>query len=602
VSRPRLPVVAFTVLVAATVGAFFVTQHLKATTPLLAGAPAPHPAVINPISGRVCGPLTAPVDHRRTFVTFYLLHRADDVSVAVVDPAGTPIKTFRRHHMAIRVRNPPALYSWDGRENDGSIAPDGTYYYRITLLGQGRSIELTAKPITVRTRPPAPVVRSVSPSLVSPPGTPVTIRYTGTDRLGGTIGLYRTDLPGTPRVVKQFRIRRRGDSATWDGLIAQRPAPAGTYLVGLEVTDDACNIGRFPQTLPPAPGSTSHAGVTVRYLAVEPPMTPVQAGTPATVFIDSRRKPYRWALRAAGNRHRVIARGHGTGVTLQVRLPAIPSAGVYELAVRSGLARTVVPLVASTRAGAPRARVLVVLPSLSWQGTNPVDDDGDGVPNTLTGGGPISLQRPLVLGLPAGFTDEAALVDYLLHQHRRFDVTTDLALVANAAAQLRGRTGVVLAGSEMWLPTATSDALRAFVQAGGHVLSLGHDSLRRGVTVQGSTALDPTGPAPTDAFGARPGTPVTGNRDLLTVISDGLHIFTGTSGAFSGVRTFQPITPAASELVSVAGTSTSTPGIIGFALGHGAVVDVGVAGFASALPHNADFQEFLARVWSLLGG
>ena len=41
--------------------------------------------------------------------------------------------------------------------------------------------------------------------------------------------------------------------------------------------------------------------------------------------------------------------------------------------------------------------------------------------------------------------------------------------------------------------------------AGGRVLSLGVDSLRRGVTVTGDRALDPTRPRATDAFGARLG-------------------------------------------------------------------------------------------------
>ena len=45
----RLPTCAFAVLVAATIAAFFVTQHLKVTTPLIRGSPAPVPAVIDPL-------------------------------------------------------------------------------------------------------------------------------------------------------------------------------------------------------------------------------------------------------------------------------------------------------------------------------------------------------------------------------------------------------------------------------------------------------------------------------------------------------------------------------------------------------------------------
>ena len=46
--------------------------------------------------------------------------------------------------------------------------------------------------------------------------------------------------------------------------------------------------------------------------------------------------------------------------------------------------------------------MLVVLPALTWQGHNPVDDNGDGLPDTLDAGVPIELDRPLADGLPAG--------------------------------------------------------------------------------------------------------------------------------------------------------------------------------------------------------
>ncbi len=39
----RLPLLAFATLAAATVGAFFVVQHLKAGTPLINGFPRPSP-------------------------------------------------------------------------------------------------------------------------------------------------------------------------------------------------------------------------------------------------------------------------------------------------------------------------------------------------------------------------------------------------------------------------------------------------------------------------------------------------------------------------------------------------------------------------------
>src|SRR6202012_1424899 len=95
-SVSRAPVAAFVALVIATVGAFFVTQHLKMTTPLIQGREAPAPRSINPVSEVV------------------------------------PEVLFERksaHAVFIRAHPPQRHYfRWAGRLADGSIAPAGVYY------------------------------------------------------------------------------------------------------------------------------------------------------------------------------------------------------------------------------------------------------------------------------------------------------------------------------------------------------------------------------------------------------------------------------------------------------------------------------------------
>src|SRR5437764_2172471 len=325
----RLPFVAFAALVVATVAAFFVTQHLKVTTPLIAGTPRPSPAVINPVGGTVCGG----VDHRFTRISFYLLHRADDVDVYVVDQSGSIVRTLAiGRHMRRGVRTPDGLFTWNGRKDNGAVAPDGTYFFRVALLQQGRTIDLDNAAVTVKTAAPRPVVNGVSPALIPQDGQPVTIRYSGNENRGGSVLLYRTDLPGKPRLVKApFPTPWHEQTVAWDGTIHRRPAPAGTYLIALSVTDAACNTGRFPATIPPAPGTTPHAGVTVRYVAVQPPLDPVAAGSRALVYIDSRRRGYHWTLLRVGAR-KPLASGGADHVALRVPVPArVP--GLYELLV-----------------------------------------------------------------------------------------------------------------------------------------------------------------------------------------------------------------------------------------------------------------------------
>jgi FlgD Ig-like domain len=607
----RLPVAAFVALVLATIAAFFVTQHLKVTTPLLAGTPAPHPAAINPVNGRVCrGPGGELVDHKVMKVSFYLLHRSDDVNVYIVDGDGSIVRTLATgRHLGIKNRGQGTFF-WRGREDDGSIAPDGTYYVRVALVHQGRTVEISnsagAEPVTVLTQAPRPVVISVAPALIPQNGASVTIRFRGEGRRdSGRVLIYRTSLPGAPRLVKSFGVGRRRSTVVWDGRIHGRPAPPGTYLVGFRVTDAACNVGSFPRTLPPPPGSTPHAGVTVRYLAAQPPLDPVPAGSSALVFVDSRRQPYRWALRRAGvspatvaGTGRAVSAGASASVSLRVRVPA-GSPGLYALSVRSGSHRTAVPIVVSAPRPAP---VLVVLPALTWQGLNPVDDDGDGLPNTLPGDGPVKLARPYANGLPAGLEQESALLAYLSRNRLRYDLTTDLALLDGSGPTLSGRTGVVLTGPERWVPTSLAASLRAYVQAGGHLLSLGIDSLRRSVTLSGGRALDPRPAEPTDVLGARKGALVTGNHDLILPQQDGLGLFSGSGGALRGYPAYEPITSvsAAGKISTSAGANPSAPSVVGYTLGHGVVVDIGLAGFAQSLEHNVGAQELVTRLWSVL--
>ena len=302
---------AFAALAVVTVAAFFITQHLKVSTPLINGRPAPHPAQINPLNGQVC----RGVSHRSMAISFYLQNRSDDVDVYMVDTGGSVVATLASGVHMVGGRHPVRRgFHWNGRLADGRVAPDGTYYVKVTLIHEGRSVLISspssgALPVTVDTVAPHPRVVSVTPGLIPRTGaTGAVVRTAGTQKLPARMLVYRTDLPGRPRLVKSFPARRSG-TTPWDGTVAGgAPAPQGIYLIGLRVTDHACNTGSFPAVLPPVPGTTAHAGVSVRYLAGLPPLTPVAPGTDASVFVDARQHAYAWALRSAGGHGR--AAGH----------------------------------------------------------------------------------------------------------------------------------------------------------------------------------------------------------------------------------------------------------------------------------------------------
>lgn len=622
----RLPVAAFVALAIATVGAFFFVQTLKVSTPFIAGLPAPHPNRINPVSGGVCRLPSgkhhrlSPTDFRRMRISFLLLYKPDDVTVQMVDSAGHAVDTIARAvPMSINHRR---AFTWNGHLADGQVAPSGRYFVQVMLLHQHRTIQIASpgtgalEPVTVEDSPAPIRVVSVKADGVEPAvfpqtsGRPIAIRFTVVGTQRPTVRVYRTDLPGSPRLVDSFRATTLR-TAFWNGRTSRAaPAPQGTYLISVSARDRACSLSRFPVHLPPAPGSTPHAGVTVRYLAAQPPMTAVPAGSAATVAVDSRRHRYRWMLERAGS-GTVLDSGRSAAVGLKVRMPG---SGLYTLSLSWGSHRTTVPLVAGASGAAPsggsggsstgvgRRRVLVVLPALTWQGENPVDDDGDGLPNLLTTGGPIQIERPLTDGLPAGLRSEAGLLAYLRASGMHVAVTTDLSLIAGGASLLSRYSGIVFAGSERWLPAATGSALSTWVEQGGHVLSFGIDALQRTVTISSGQASDPSAPHQVDFLLARPqGVEATGGS-LLLVQKNRQGLFSGGAQALTGFSRFQAFGPVQSpaRLLTSVGVSAQSPAVIGYALGRGAVVDVGLPGFGRALAANVTAQDLVGRAWAFL--
>jgi FlgD Ig-like domain len=208
------------------------------------------------------------MQHRVARVSFYLLHRSDDVDVYVIDQSGNIVDTVASgRHMRRGVRNPDGEFAWNGRLSDGSVAPAGTYYFRVSLIHQGRTVVISnpsgPEPITVLSTPPAPSVTSVSPRFVPQAGRlSTTITLTGDDRRGGFVNLYR--VTKRPRLAKTFGLPWGVRRVIWDGMIGGRRAPAGTYFVGLTMTDAACVTRRFPSRLPPSPAALARAQVTVR--------------------------------------------------------------------------------------------------------------------------------------------------------------------------------------------------------------------------------------------------------------------------------------------------------------------------------------------------
>jgi FlgD Ig-like domain len=588
----RVAAVAFGALVVATFAAFLVAQRLKST-----------PSVVQRVMGaRVFSPNQ---DSRfdRMRISFALTN-ADDVRAAVIDDNGDVVATVADD------LDCPAWQqrrvSWDGRTDDGGRAPDGRYRVRLTLERQGLTVTLR-RSVLLDTTPPRPRVVDVGPESGDGPellprrdGAPAEIRF----RAPGSrveLEVWRTDRG--PRLVKRLEPREDG-SAAWDGTNDQgrRLAP-GTFAVVVRSRDRAGNIGsNAPRPFRIARGLKlpGRAGITIRYLAAQPPVVPIGAGRTAEVGVDSRGAAWNWTLRRVGTPLPSRRGRHSSGGSFRVRPPNGKSGlFLYEVRTRERAAR--VPLAVDDR---DDNRVLVVLPTTTWQGRNPVDDDGDGLPNTLESGGPARIDRVFARdGLPQGLTEsEGPLLAHLDRLGARYDLTTDVALAVRRGPQIEGHRGVLLAGDTVWLTDDVRRRLRTFAAGRGHtVVSLGTNSLRREVDQTQTELTNPTLASRTDLFGARLGPIREGPADVAIRRDDArLQLFAGGEGLFAGVDAWEPTLASEEARILSEAVAGDEPVIVAARYGEGLVIRTGIPGFATRLSRDVESQELLGRMWTLL--
>jgi N,N-dimethylformamidase beta subunit-like protein/flagellar hook capping protein FlgD len=604
--RPRaLATALFALLVLATVAAFFVTQRLKSGQPV----------VRRLALQRYFSPNH---DHRkdRAKISFDL-PKGDRVTVDVVNRNGDRVRRMVDGRSLGRGEH---RLEWDGRADDGTVPADGTYYVRVTLRRQGRAAT-GVRGVELVTEPPRPRLLSVSPSWVSAHRpAPVTITYTGPSVVRPIYGIWRTDRRPARRVATLIGDRQT-HSIRWDGRVGGRPAPPGRYAVSVTVQNRALIAGSDPARLPPARGETrSKTGFTIGGVTAAAPLEPVRAGAVASFDVYGGGARASWRLDRPGA-SRPLARGRSDLLTVPARRPGpsgAPSAvagprrrltlriprrartGLHVLTVAAGGRPSRVPvLVRGQRAGP----VLVVVPSIGWQGANPIDDDSDGFADTLYDARTIPLGRPFAGGVPpAGMRAEVApLLRFLDGAGIRYELTTDLALARDRGPRLAGHPGVALAGDEPWVTPGTAAELRGYVQAGGRVASFGADSLRRRVSVTPLALTGPTPAARVNALGEASSL-TSGPPASLAASADTLGLFAGTDGVVGPFTSFDQSLqlPSGSRALTAAGREPGRASLVVYRLGRGLVMRLGTPQWSRALESDPDVATVTRKTWALL--
>jgi flagellar hook assembly protein FlgD len=595
----RLRVATFVLLVVATFAAFFVVQRIKREPPTV------RHAVITPL-------LSPNGDGRLERATAsFVLQRADTVTVRVIDDQGDVVRTLVADR-PLKAGRRLAVH-WNGRDAAGKRVPDGIYRYRVNLQDQGRAV-LLPRGVRVDTSRPRPRVQRIGRDNTSldilprSDGKPLTIRFYNPSRATPTeVLIYRTQ--PDPQLVHSETVPAGKRTATWDGKDASGAGlEAGTYVVALRTRDLAGNVGSTPAQLPPVAGYgqtlPGHGGITIRYLGAQPALEPTIAGSAAQFGVDARRRTFAWDVRRVGVGTPYREGRPRSGSVVAIDAPDTPESGLYLFEVHTRNRETSVPFPVQA---VKTQKVLVVLPAITWQGTNPVDDDGDGWPNTLTGGLPVLKERVFPNGLPDDLVKRVApLLVYLDRNGLKYDLTTDLALAEGVGPRLSGHTGVLLAGDETWLPTATQRSLGRFVKAGGNLATFGTDSLRRQVTLSKTQITRPTQPDATDAFGATllplakaPGTTLTIFNDEINLFAGDVYGGTGVFSDYSSYEETKAVGPDA-KLVASAVTDDGKKVIVAEKLGKGLIIRFGLPQLPERLSTPGNETELVRRTWTLL--
>lgn len=280
-------------LLGGTAAAFAITEGLK-----LAPSPISGTSVVKTFSPRCeCDTDSAAVDFK--------LRKADRLTITIIDANGREVRS-----LVERARFPRGWQSfvWNGRTDDGSIAPDGAYRPRVHLARARQTIVLP-NPIRVDTTPPQTTLVSVKPHELTPVDRKARVRYRVSEQAKGIVYVDGRRAVGPSRFYPlegklDLYLRVHG-----------RDLARGPHMISVGAVDLAGNVGR----------ATAPQRIVVRYVKLARKALNVRAGGVIAVRYSGG-PTVRWRL---GGRTGIARHGR-----VRIRAPLTP--GRYGLFVLQG--------------------------------------------------------------------------------------------------------------------------------------------------------------------------------------------------------------------------------------------------------------------------
>jgi hypothetical protein len=291
-------------LLAGTTAAFVITEELK-----LERSPIGRPRfdrVFSPVCD--CPQKTARLVLR--------LRREDTIEAVIVDEDGSPVRMLASESRRVPGR---LVFRWNGRDDAGTVVPEGRYRLRVHLADERRTIVIPNR-VRVDTTPPAIELVSFAPREFSPDGD---------GRNDAAQIAFRSSEWARPVVLVDDELAGRGrwraggrSELAWPGTKAGKPLSPGLYAVALQARDRAGNVSE----------PTTPTVVTVRYIELAGERLRVRRGGVLQFRVLTDASAFHWALRAREAR-RPLVTGAAATATVATRLPARVRRGRYILRV-----------------------------------------------------------------------------------------------------------------------------------------------------------------------------------------------------------------------------------------------------------------------------